>query len=247
MASVRRRVITRLAASTKKQPGGNTPSYRDFMIVGRRAVIAGLGAVLSLAACTAAPKAGPTTYVTVEATPPPSSTAASSRSATPSAAPTVASMSRLPGECDGLLPAGSVEDAIGRAVNGDTDFVVGVADPQIGRVSYINCRYGLASKDAPPEIEIGVSLYRTAARAEARLKSTVDDYAQHGAQATQTVVAGRPATVLLGGSGAGYGPTLVMAVGQRTVAVSLAPTAVPSDEITKDLTALAALATRRTA
>jgi hypothetical protein len=235
----------RLATGTKKQRGGNTASYRDFMIAGRSVVVAGLAGLLTLTACTAAPKTGPARTVTVVVTPTPSS-AATSRSATPTATPTVASMSKLPGECDGLLPAGSVEDAIGGPVKGDTDFVVGLPDPSIGRVGYINCQYGLASKTAPPEIVIQVSLYRTPAKAEARVQPTVEDYTQHGAQATQTVVDGHPATVLLGGTGAEYGPTLVMALGQRTVAVSLAQNAVPASDATKDLTALAALAVRRT-
>jgi hypothetical protein len=215
------------------------------MIAGRRAVIAGVGAVLALTACTAAPKVTPGRTVTVEVTPTPSPTV-TSRSATPTATPTVASMSKLPGECDGLLPAGSVEDAIGGPVNGDTDFVVGLPDPSIARVGYINCQYGVTSKTAPPKIEIQVSLYRTPAKAEARVQPTIDDYTQHGAQVTHTTVDGHPATVLLGGTGAEYGPTLVMAIGQRTVAVSLAPDAVPASEATKDLTALGALAVRRT-
>ena len=68
-------------------------------------------------------------------------------------------MKKLPGECDGLLPEGSIVDAIGRTVSGGTAFVVGLPDKSIGRVTYINCRYGVAKK-APtaPAIEIGVSL-----------------------------------------------------------------------------------------
>ena len=83
-------------------------------------------------------------------------------------------------------------------------------------------------------------------KAAARIKPTVEDYTAHSATATRTEVAGQPATVLRGGSGTGYGPTLVMALGQRTIAVSLRNGTGPAGKIDTDLTALATLAADRT-
>jgi hypothetical protein len=215
------------------------------MIAARTGIgAAGACALLALTGCTAAPRVGPTTYVTVVVPPRSSRTAALTRTSPSSTVPV---MRRLPGDCPGRLPLGRVIDALGAPVNGGTAFVLGTADPSIARVSYLNCRYGVSNSTATAQIEIGVNLYRTAAKAEARLKPTVHDYTRRGATTARVVVAGWPATVLTGGTGAGYGPTLVMAIGQRTIAVTLRRGSVPADQVTQDLAALAGLAARRTA
>jgi hypothetical protein len=224
------------------------------MIAARTAATAAAAcALLALAACTGPTKIGPTTYITVHpstraaSTPSPSPVStAPSASASPTA--TVAAMTKLPGACDGLLPLGSVVDALGRTVGDATAFVVGVPDPAIDRVSYINCRYGVTKqkKAETAAVEIGVSLYKTPAKAAARLEPTIADYTAHAAEASAAQVAGKPATVLEGGVGEGYGPTVVLAVGQRTIAVSFRQGAVASGQVAKDLTKLAALAAERT-
>jgi hypothetical protein len=154
-------------------------------------------------------------------------------------------MTALPGHCESVLPLGSIVDAVGHTVPGDTVFVLGLPDPDIGRLSYLNCRYGIV-KGKPAAIEIGVSLYRTAAKAQARVQPTVDDYTQHGASADAATVDGESATLLTGGTGEGYGPAIVLATGQRTVVVSMPAGTEATTEIRKDLVALAALAVERT-
>jgi hypothetical protein len=215
-----------------------------------RAAVAACVLVLAggTAGCTTTTKIGPTSTVTVEApTPSASTSTASASTASASPSPTRSRvLTRLPGTCDDLLPLGSVIDALGGRVPGKTVFVVGLPDRSIGRVGYINCQYGLATAAGNPAVEIQVSLYRTPAKAAARLQPTVDDYQQHGARATPTTVAGKPATVLTGGAGAGYGPTIVLVDGQRTVVVSLRPDAFASGRVAPGLTALAGLAARRT-
>jgi hypothetical protein len=144
----------------------------------------------------------------------------------------------------------AVENAIGRDVPGNTSFVVGAAEADIGRLSYLNCRYGLpggaAAQTATPTIEIGVSLYRSAAAAAKRIPATVDDFENHGADEAPATVGALPATVLTGGEGDGYDvPTIVLASGERTVAVSIVP---PSGiQVTHELVAVAALALKHTA
>ena len=155
-------------------------------------------------------------------------------------------MSRLPGRCDGLLPLSLVGPAIGESLPGLTAFVVGAADASIHRLSYINCRYGLANEDATPIVEIQVSLYGTAAQATARIAPTVSDYKNNGATAQQATANGIPASILTGGTGVGYDTaTLILAFGQRTVAVSVSDE-IATDQQTDDLTKLAALAVKRT-
>ncbi len=108
---------------------------------------------------------------------------------------------------------------------GKTNFVVGVAEPDIGRLAYLNCRYGIPAavkgKPAPTaQVEIGVSLYDSVAQAARRLQGTIVNYLSNGASRADTVAGTYPVTVLTG-----YGdPTVVGALGQRTVAISVRST-----------------------
>lgn len=151
-------------------------------------------------------------------------------------------MRALPGTCADLLSLGTIEDALGHPVPGKIAFVVGLPDASTGRLTYLDCRYGITSAGGTPGIEIGVNLYRTPAKAAARIAPTVSDFTAHGAAATSATVAGRPATVLLGGLGSGYGPTVVLADGQRTIAVTLQKAA---GKPTAELLRLALLADQR--
>ncbi|MGH8862721.1 MAG: hypothetical protein ACRDVG_16060 [Jatrophihabitantaceae bacterium] len=215
------------------------------MITRASLAAAGLAALLAVAGCAHRTIQGPTTYRTVTVTPsaPASSVASSPVATTRSSAAPNATMRVLPGTCDSLLMLGTIVDAVGHPVAGDTAFVVGAADPATGRVSYLNCRYGLTRAAPNGSIEIGVSLYRTAAEAAARIAPTIEDFTQRGATPKHTTVAGSPATQLTGGQGAGYGPTVVLAAGQRTVAVTVASSAA---DALGDLRRLTALAAQRT-
>ncbi|HEU5270114.1 MAG TPA: hypothetical protein VFU36_09340 [Jatrophihabitans sp.] len=179
---------------------------------------AGLALVVLLTGCSKS---------TPNSAPPSSSGASASSSAsTPSssAPPTATAAPTLGGECADLVPLDTVEEALGRPVIGRTQFVRGIAEPDIGRLTYLNCRYGLATpvrgKPAPePQLEIGISLYDSADQAATRVRGTVADYRSHGAKQQDAAVGGDPATILVG-----YGnPTLVVAEGPRTVAVTVDP------------------------
>lgn len=156
-----------------------------------------------------------------------STTASSAKPASsskPAPTPTATGEPSLGGRCEDLLPVGAVNIALRRTVIGRTAFVLGVAEPDIGRLTYLNCRYGLSApvkgKPAPaPQVEIGVSLYKSAAHAARRIQATVEHYRFNGA-------GDRPARVgaLQGVMLSGYGlPTLVVADGPRTVAVTVTP------------------------
>jgi hypothetical protein len=189
----------------------------------------------------------PTPTVTVTVAPPSTSAAPSTSGATHS--PANGSQTDLPGTCGTLLDDSSVFAAAGiKKLTGNDAFVVGKPDPVIHRLAYLNCRYGVTGKGASsaPAIEVGVSLYATPTDAADRIAATVDDYAVHGASAATTQVLGQRAHMLTGGTGAGYDvPTLVVADGQRTVAVSIAGSVTP--KVTQAAVGIAKLALHRSA
>lgn len=158
-------------------------------------------------------------------------------------------MTKLPGTCFTQLPDMLVLSALGRrSLPGRHAFVLGLPDPDIGRLVYINCRYGVTGgANATPKVEITVSLYKTAAQAVSRVHATVNDYRQHGAKPMIVAVDKLPATLLTGGTGGGYQvPLLVTSSGQRTIAVSIDPTVVTGGALAARAAAVAALALHRT-
>lgn len=201
-----------------------------------------LGSAL-LGGCSHRLRAGGVVYRTVTVTP---SRSPGSPTASPTTSQPVAprTMRALPGTCADLLSLGTIVNALGHPVRGGTAFVVGLPDRQTGRLSYLDCRYGVTGAGRPPAIEIGVNLYRTPAQAAARLAPTVSDFTAHGASSKSATVAGRPATVLVGGQGADYAPTVVLADGQRTIAVTVTTTT--AGTATAELLRLALLADQRT-
>jgi hypothetical protein len=147
-----------------------------------------------------------------------------------------------------LLPQVEVEDVMGTHFVGKNAYVVGVPEKNIGRLAYINCRYGLGvSGKAAPSVEVGISLYKSPAQAQKRLDGTVQDYRDHGATPASATVAGAEATMLAGGTARGYDvPLLVVASDQRTVAVSAAPNLLAAGQRQAAMEKLAALALERT-
>jgi hypothetical protein len=163
---------------------------------------------------------------------------------------TTSQLTTLSGTCDTLLPDYAISQAIGGVQIAGTDaFVVGKAEPGIGRIGYLNCRYGVTGTGAAakPKIEVGISLYSTAEQAASRIRATADDYTGHGATASQTPVNGQTATMLTDGAGAGYDvPLLVVSSGQRTVAVGVADSLASGAKAPSYAAAIATLALRRT-
>jgi hypothetical protein len=211
----------------------------------------GLGAVGSIGACTSRAPADSRT-VTVTAAPAVVS-AITSRgvSPTPSVTSSARIATRLAGTCDTLLPLSAVENAIGRLLPGKTAFVVGVPEKDIGRLAYLNCRYSVPAVSAGgpvmPGIEIGISLYGSASQAQRRLAATITDYVGHGATQSSSTISGHDAALLLGATSRGYDvPLLVVASGQRSVAVSIMSTIAPAASRRGVMTALAELALART-
>lgn len=198
-----------------------------------------LAGALLLGGCTQAAAPGSGASSTTSEPPSSSSSATGSVSSSASASPIATGEPSLGGRCEDLVPVGTVNIALRRTVVGRTAFVLGVAEPEVGRLTYLNCRYGLAAvvkgKPAPvPQVEIGISLYDSTAQANRRVQATIDYYRAHGAT-DRAVRVGAGQGILL----AGYGlPTLVVAEGPRTVAVTVSPKLVAAGS-TVELAALA--------
>ena len=176
--------------------------------------------VVKTVVVTPTPTSTPTPSATPSSTPPPSPS--TSNVADVTHRPPPPKVRHLPGTCASQLPAGDVSHELGEKLRGATTFVVGEPDSSIGRMTYLNCKYGVSHAKGPT-VEVTVSLYRTGAQATQRIESTEQDFTNHGAAATATTVAERPATLLLGANLLFYGPTIVLAHGQRTIAVTLRP------------------------
>lgn len=138
---------------------------------------------------------------------------------------------------------------MGVQFSGRNAYVVGVPEKNIGRLAYINCRYGLGpTGKGTPAVEVGVSLYDSPAQAQQRLTGTIEDYTGHGATGAAVPVAGHTGTMFTGGPAPGYNiPTLVVAADQRTIAVSVVTTLLPSAKRAPAMVKLAGLALERTA
>jgi hypothetical protein len=197
-----------------------------------------------LGACTssAPKKAGAPVTVIVTATP-----SSTTPSPSPSSSTTPPLVKKLRATCDTVLSRFDVDDALGVQLLGKTAFVVGVAEPGIGRLGYLNCRYGIGTGvAAAPQVEVGVSLYKSPAQATRRAAGTAADYRDHGATETAVKVSGHDGAIFVG-TAPGYDiPLLVVTSGQRTVAVSVVNRLAPPGKRSAVMTKLAALAIERT-
>jgi hypothetical protein len=180
----------------------------------RRAVpqmLLGLVAVLA-AGCTSGGDSQPGAAGTTSAPAP-------SPSASTSAAPTPTPTPNLPIGCDEMLPFTDLDQALGRPLFGETRYVLGVAQPSIGRTGRVTCQYGLARGGrGPAPVEVGVSTYKDAESATQRVAATIAATRGGGATSQSTAtVAGQQTTVL--GNRSGF--TAVLAQGDRTIAVTV--------------------------
>ena len=195
-----------------------------------------VGAV-ALTGCSQAASPDSTASATTSAAAPVTTSATPKKTAKPT--PTKAVAASLGGTCDDLVPVTTVDIALKVPITGQTAFVVGTAEKDIGRLTYLNCRYGLAAakkgKPAPtPKVEIGISLYKSAAQAALRVQGTIEDFALHTGLRQDVHVGKYVGYILLG-----YGdPTIVVAAGPRTVAVTVLSKLLPSKTRASQLIAL---------
>ena len=191
--------------------------YGDRMTV--RSSVARSGSVLVLvgiaalaAACSSGGSARSQAGATQTATPTPTGSAA---------APTPTPTPNLPGGCDQMLPFTDLDHALGRPLFGPSRYVLGVAEPSIGRTGRVTCQFGLQpnGRGAAP-LEVGVSTYKDADSANERVAATVAALRSTATSQRSATVAGQQAVLI----GTKKDNNLVVAQGDRTVAVTIART-----------------------
>ena len=191
--------------------------YGDRMTV--RSSVARSGCVLVLvgiaalaAACSSGGSARSQAGATQTAAPTPTGSAAS-----PAPTPTP----NLPAGCDQMLPFTDLDHALGRPLFGPSRYVLGVAEPSIGRTGRVTCQFGLQpnGRGAAP-LEVGVSTYKDADSANERVAATVAALRSTATSQRSATVAGQQAVLI----GTKKDNNLVVAQGDRTVAVTIART-----------------------
>jgi len=191
--------------------------YGDRMTV--RSSVARSGCVLVLvgiaalaAACSSGGSARSQAGATQTAAPTPTGSAA---------APTPTPTPNLPGGCDQMLPFTDLDHALGRPLFGPSRYVLGVAEPSIGRTGRVTCQFGLQpnGRGAAP-LEVGVSTYKDADSANERVAATVAALRSTATSQRSATVAGQQAVLI----GTKKDDNLVVAQGDRTVAVTIART-----------------------
>jgi len=137
------------------------------------------------------------------------------------AAPTPTPTPNLPGGCDQMLPFTDLDHALGRPLFGPSRYVLGVAEPSIGRTGRVTCQFGLQpnGRGAAP-LEVGVSTYKDADSANERVAATVAALRSTATSQRSATVAGEQAVLI----GTKKDNNLVVAQGDRTVAVTIART-----------------------
>ena len=168
----------------------------------------------------------------------------------PAGTPTRRQLS-LGGSCDSLLPLAQIWQSSGLTFAGLTRFVVGVPKPNIGRLAYLNCRYGIppqhganADGAADRDRDQPVPHTRAGPGAGPRHRLRLPLQQRHRSHPDRRRTARRPAQQR---GRAGYdAPLLVLAAGQRTIAVSIAGRAGTSATRWRAMAALTALALART-
>ena len=229
------------------------------MVTPARTLTAGLvvGATL-LAGCAHRTVEGKTVIKTVVVAPTPTPSTSSSTTSAPPPTPSSSSpkptpsrtkapppkFTRLDARCHTALKQPAVEKAYGTKLRGTIAYEIGRGDPTIGRLMYINCKYGVSPAKGA-SVEITVSLYRSTSSAGDRVRGTIQDFISHGASSSGTTVNQRPATLLLGANMLSYGPTLVFHAGLRTIAVTLRGDTSKPTPILERIAALAGRSTQQ--
>ena len=135
--------------------------------------------------------------------------------------PTPSPTPNLPAGCDQMLPFTDLDHALGRPLFGPSRYVLGVAEPSIGRTGRVTCQFGLQPNGhGAAALEVGVSTYKDADSANERVAATVAALRSTATSQRSATVAGQQAVLI----GTKKDNNLVVAQGDRTVAVTIART-----------------------
>lgn len=172
------------------------------------------GGLLAVAAsCSPEPAPQPVIVPTVDA---PSTTAA----------PTTSTAPLLPANCAAMIPGNQLDATVGVTVSAVVSLVDGEAVPDIGRTGRTTCRFGTPAAGAYP-LEISLTSYASAAQASDRVTVTITGAEQQGVGSTAVPAGGVDGSYIPFPSGG----LVVASSGIYSVAVTMAPTLVPADQV----------------
>ena len=163
-----------------------------------------------------------------------SASGTTSQTAQTSAAPFV-----LPETCSALLSIEAIDAGLGVRIPGNTQYVVGVPEPDIGRTGRVSCSYGVIPNPdgtfAPPLVQASVFTYDSVESALDRIDTVVGQAQDAGNRTQEAPVGSYEGFVIVSISDA----TLVVAVDKRNYSITLAPGLVTDDLLSQALADLA--------
>ena len=126
----------------------------------------------------------------------------------------------VPKTCASVVSRQEVEIQVGKELNGDSQEIVGVPAPSIGRTARLDCYYGIPAgktRDSA-SVMIGIATYKDPQSAQERLASSVQAEQNDGAKATDVKVGPDNGVLLTDGTTF----TLVVAHGATSVVINAA-------------------------
>lgn len=188
-------------------------------------MLLGLG-LLVLSGCSAAPR---------EQAPPPQIpriTAPTSASRTP-----VMVDRALPDDCELVVTAEAMNQALGQELPGEPKLIIGIPEPGIGRTAKIDCYYGIPPgkplQDAA--VTVGLSSYVDELSARTRISESLEAERKDGATVKEVDVGKQKGSLVSGKDQR----LLIGSLGKSTFVVRARPGVVPDDKLPAILATLA--------
>ncbi len=148
----------------------------------------------------------------------------------------------LPETCASLLSLDAIDAGLGVRINGMTQYVVGVPEPEIGRTGRVTCSYGVIPNPdgtfSAPLVQASVFTYDSVESAADRIDTVVTQSRNAGDRTEDVPVGDEDGVVMVSVTEA----TLVVAVEDRTYSITLAPGLVADDQLNAALASLASSA-----
>jgi hypothetical protein len=175
--------------------------------------------------------------------PAPTTSTAPTTSAAPVATTAAAPAFQLPATCADLLTVSEVNEALGVRLPGTSTYLLGQAEPGVGRTGRVTCGYGVTPATgtagaSDPLLQVTVATYTDTASAAVRLELAAESGRAAGAVVEDAVVPGTDAVLVAGPADT----TLVAVVAARTYVVTLVPGLLDAPGTRTALTALAVAA-----
>jgi len=137
----------------------------------------------------------------------------------------------VPKTCAAVVTRQEVEIQVGKQLNGETQEIVGVPQPSIGRTARLDCYYGIpeGKSRSSASVMVGIATYKDPQSALERLASSVQAQQSDGAKATDVKVGPDAGVLLSGGDSNTF--TLVVTHGTTSVVINAVHNLVASSKM----------------